>query len=89
MPSTCQREGGSGAIVSLRKNVKVPSLPCWLSGKQSVCQCRRCRRYGFDPWVGEIALRRKWQPTPLFLPGEFHGDGRTGQSMGLQELDRA
>ena len=26
----------------------------------------------FDPWVGEIPWRRKWQPTPVLLPGEFH-----------------
>ena len=26
-----------------------------------------------DPWVGKIPWRRKWQPTPIFLPGEFHG----------------
>ena len=32
--------------------------------------CRRCR---FDPWVGKIPWRRAWQPTPGFLPGEFHG----------------
>ena len=28
---------------------------------------------GFDPWVGKIPWRREWQPTPVFLPGEFHG----------------
>ena len=28
---------------------------------------------GFDPWVGKILWKREWQPTPLFLPGEFHG----------------
>ena len=28
---------------------------------------------GFDPWVGKILWRRKWQPTPVFLPGESHG----------------
>ena len=28
---------------------------------------------GFNPWVGKILWRREWQPTPLFLPGEFHG----------------
>ena len=28
---------------------------------------------GFDPWVGKIPRRRKWQPTPVFLPGESHG----------------
>ena len=27
----------------------------------------------FDPWLGKIPWRRKWQPTPVFLPGEFHG----------------
>ena len=27
----------------------------------------------FDPWVGKIPWRRKWQSTPVFLPGEFHG----------------
>ena len=27
----------------------------------------------FDPWVGKIPGRREWQPTPVFLPGESHG----------------
>ena len=26
-----------------------------------------------DPWLGKIPWRRKWQPTPVFLPGESHG----------------
>ena len=30
----------------------------------------RCRRHGFNPWVGKIPRRRAWQPTPVFLPGE-------------------
>ena len=29
----------------------------------------------FDPWVRKIPWRRAWQPTPLFLPGESHGQG--------------
>ena len=41
-----------------------------LSGEESACQGRRHR---FDPWVGKIPWRRKWQPTPVFLPGESHG----------------
>jgi len=45
-------------------------LPWWLSGKESVCQSRR---HTFDPWVGKTPSRRKWQPTPGFLPGESHG----------------
>ena len=48
-------------------------LPRWRSGKESACQCRRCNRCGFNSWVGKIPLRRKWQPTPIFLPGKFHG----------------
>ena len=34
--------------------------------------CLQCRRPGFDPWIGKIPWRRKLQPTPAFLPGEFH-----------------
>ena len=33
------------------------------------------RRPGFSPWVRKIPWRREWQPTPVFLPGEFHGQG--------------
>ena len=47
--------------------------PRWHSGKESVCQCRSHRRLEFEPWVGKIPWRRKWQPTPVFLPGESHG----------------
>ena len=35
--------------------------------------CLECRRPGFDPWVRKIPWRRKWLPTLVFLPGEFHG----------------
>ena len=45
-------------------------LSWWPNGKESACQCRR---HGFDPWVWKIPWRRKWQPTPVFLPGESHG----------------
>ena len=30
-------------------------------------------RRGFNPWVGKVPWRRAWQPTPVFLPGESHG----------------
>ena len=49
------------------------SFPGGLSGKESICQCRKHKRCGFDPWVRKISYRRKWQPTPVFLPGESHG----------------
>ena len=48
-------------------------LPRWLRGKESTYRCRRHRRCRFDPWVRKIPWRRKWQPTPVFLPGESHG----------------
>ena len=35
-------------------------------------------RRGFDPWVREIPWRRNWQPTPVFLPGESHGQRSLG-----------
>ena len=48
-------------------------FPWWLSGKESARQCRRHKRCRFDPWVRNIPWRRKWQPSPLFLPGKSHG----------------
>jgi len=49
-------------------------LPRWLSSKESACKCRRHRRLDFDPQVGKMPWRRKWQPTPLLLPGKSHGE---------------
>ena len=45
-------------------------FPWWLHGKESTCQCRRCR---FDAWVRKIPRSRKWQPILVFLPGKSHG----------------
>ena len=42
----------------------------WFSDKESACLCKR---RGFDPWVRKIPWRRKWQPTPVFLPGKSYG----------------
>ena len=42
-------------------------LPGGTGGKEPVCQCRRCKRHKFDPWVRKIPQRRAWQPTPSFL----------------------
>ena len=59
---------------------RVQSL--WRSDKEPACQCRRC---GFDLWVGKIPWRRAWQPTPVFLPGESHGQEPGGlRSIGSQ-----
>ena len=59
---------------------------CGIGGKESTCQCRRFR---FDPWVEKIPWRRKWKPTPVFLPGKSNGQRRlVGYSpWGCQESD--
>ena len=44
-------------------------FPGGSDGKESVCSSGP----GFNPWVGKIPWRRKWQPSPVFLPGESHG----------------
>ena len=44
--------------------------------KESACQCRRHKTNRFYPWVGKISWSKKWQPTPVFLPGKFHGQRR-------------
>ena len=41
------------------------------SGASHVVQCQ-CRRGRFDLWTRKIPWSRKWQPTPVFLPGVFH-----------------
>ena len=43
---------------------------------QKVKNLPQCRRPGFDLWVQKIPWRREWQTTPVFLPGEFHGQRR-------------
>ena len=45
------------------------SFPAGASDKE----CRRHKRLGFDPWVRKMPWRRAWQPTPVSLPGEPHG----------------
>ena len=61
----------AAAAAAINKSTAITEgLPRWLSGKESACQCRRCK---FDPWVGKISWRRKWLPTPVFLPAEFYG----------------
>ena len=73
-------------VIYLYQYGLLDGLPRWLNGKESTCQCRRP---GFDPWVGKIPWRRESQPTPVFLPGESHGQrSLVGYSpWGHKELD--
>ena len=52
---------------------KALGLPRWINGKESICQCQRGR---LSPWVQKFPWRRKWQPTPVFLPGKSPGQRR-------------
>ena len=63
--------------------IQVPSLVTDLNGKkdtdlrfehQTVLRIHlKCRRPRFHPWFRKIPLRREWLHTPIFLPGESHG----------------
>ena len=64
-PFRCDVRGRHLSWVLLR-------LPGWLSVKEPPCQCRRHKRCRFNPRVGKILWSRKWQPTPVSLPGKFH-----------------
>ena len=46
-------------------------FPGGSDGEESICL--QCGRPGFYPWVKKIPWRRERQPTPVFLPGESHG----------------
>ena len=59
------------------------------SGKEPFCQCRRHKGHRFDPWVRQMPWRWEWKPTPVFLPGESHGQRRLAgySSQGRKDLD--
>ena len=59
------------------------------SDKELTCKCRRSERHGFDLHVWKILWSRAWQPTPVFLSGEFRGQRNlTGYSpQGHKEPD--
>ena len=65
-------------------------FPGGAGGEEPLCQCRGQKRLRFGPWVGKIPRMRAWQPTPVFLPGKFHGQrSPVGYSpWGPKESDR-
>ena len=65
------------------------SFPGGTCGKEFTCHCRRHKRRGFEPSVGQIPWRRARPPTLVFLPEEFHGQMSLARysSWGHKELD--
>ena len=72
-----QRNAGVPLQWSISKNdaltMSLHNFSGDISGKEPACQCRRHKRCQFDHWVGKVPWMSIWQPTPVFLPGEFHG----------------
>ena len=74
-PSAMASGGGLVRKGSLRNGltVLIKGFPGGASGNEPACQCRGHKRWRFGPWVRKILWRRAWQPTPVFLPEEPHG----------------
>ena len=81
-----QGSGSELGCLDLNPSLPIIGLPRWLSGKEFACQCTRYKRQEFNPCIVKIPWSRKWQPTPVFLPGKFQ---RTEEPGGPQskELD--
>ena len=58
------------AKVKFTETPQWPGFPGSSDSKESAC---KCWRPGFDSWVGKKPWWREWQPTPVFFPGESHG----------------
>ena len=73
-------------LSSLAGSISNQGLPRWCSGNQFACQPRRRRS---DSWVEKNPWRRKWQLTPILLPGKSHGQSSlAGYTVhGAAELD--
>ena len=65
------------------------SFPGGSASKETICQWRRHKRHGFSDQVAKIPWRRKCKPTPVFLPGKFHGQRNlvVYSAWGCKELD--
>ena len=84
----CEHSGEMSSLTSPPFHPHFMLVPRGTCGKESVCQCRRLKRHGLDPGSGGTPWRRKWQPTPVFLLGQSHGQRLVGCSpWGCRELD--
>ena len=79
-PGTCQgRRLSVGKRMEIGRMIMQADTECLLCTRRAfwVAHWQKIplpsRRLRLDPWVGKIPWRRKWQPTPVFLPGKPHG----------------
>ena len=66
------------SLIFLVKFLKydIHGLPRWHNGKESACQCRRCKRCGFNPWVGKIPWIGNGNSLQYSCPENSHGQRR-------------
>ena len=64
---------GSPQVIINFQVLDLMGFPGGTNGKEPTCQARRLKRRGFNHWVRKIPWRRAWEPTPVFLPWESHG----------------
>ena len=55
---------------------------------QLICEFNKVPGDGFYPWVGKMPWRRAWQPTPVFLRGESHGQRKEPGELQFTGLQR-
>ena len=87
MASRCS---GDGCLLLEMGKVSIcEGFPGGTSDKEAAGQCRRLWTCECDPWVGRIPWRKKWQPTPVFLLRESHGQRSLAgyRPWGHKELD--
>ena len=80
-------ESNQTAVDNLPLKQYMLGLPKWLSDEESACQCKRCKRCRFDPWIGKIpgeANGNSLQCSCLGDPMDREPGGL--QSMGLQRV---
>ena len=78
-----------GRYCNLRRDLSLfRPFPSGTVVKSPPAMQETCRKHRFDPWVGKIPWRRKWQPTPVFFPGKSHGQKAWGVTVhGVAESD--
>ena len=60
-------------LMSIKASWKSIDLLCFPGGSDGKSVCLQSGKPGFNSWVRKNPWRRKWQPTPVLLPGKFHG----------------